>query len=192
MENPKPNTKIPDDQHDIQQDESRISKVLKRIFIIFIAVFMIFLIVSYILYSNGLGIIIQGQISSYKLANNEIALKGENKIIFQDGSYEELLKIYYNNQEHEFKACLLGGISDGIYYINSVAIPKTFSQTFSSVTAEPCTNEAIISLHSHPYKSCFFSLHDISTYRHVKAIREDAMMAIMCEPDRFNFYRSAQ
>ena len=169
-------------------EESKFARIVKRIFIIFISLLLLFLILSYLVPNYELFRIIAGHIESYKIEDNAITLKNGAKIIFLNDSYGDLTKIYYENQQHEFKACLIGSKENGSYYVEKIEIPKIFSQTFSSVTAEPCAENAIISLHSHPYKSCFLSLHDIRGYKFVKDVNKDAIIGIMCESDRFNFY----
>jgi proteasome lid subunit RPN8/RPN11 len=83
---------------------------------------------------------------------------------------------------------LIGTKKVNDYIIKEIKIPEIIAQDFSSVTAKPCSSDAILSLHSHPYKSCYFSVHDINTYEIVKEINKDAIMGVMCEADRFNFY----
>jgi len=169
-------------------EESKFARIVKRIFIISISLLLLFLVLSYFVPNYELFRIIAGHIESYKIEDNAITLKNGAKIIFQNNSYTNLKEIYYENQQHEFKACLIGYKQNENYYVQAVEIPKIFSQTFSSVTAEPCSKEAIISLHSHPYKSCFLSLHDVRGYKFVKDVNKDAIIGIMCESDRFNFY----
>jgi len=171
----------------LPEDESKFSIALKRIFVIVIGLLLIFLIASYLLPGYDFFHIISGQMSSYRIENNFIDL-GTHRIIFENGSYAALLGMYFSSQQQEFKACLIGYKQDSEYHVTKIEIPKTFSQTFSSVTAEPCNKEAIISLHSHPYKSCFLSLHDVRGYNHVKDANKDAIIGIICESDRFNFY----
>ena len=149
---------------------------------------LLFLILSYLVPNYDFFWIVAGRLESYNIEDNTITLKNGAKIIFHNDSYGDLTKIYYENQQHEFKACLIGSKENGNYYVEKIEIPKIFSQGFSSVTAEPCTKEAIISLHSHPYKSCFLSLHDVNGYKFVKDVNKDAIIGTMCESDRFNFY----
>ncbi|HLG24413.1 MAG TPA: hypothetical protein VI564_05785 [Candidatus Nanoarchaeia archaeon] len=162
--------------------------ITRKIIIAVIGIFLLILTVSYLLPGYNFFSVISGQADSYKVLNNEIKINEHAKIIFENSSYDSLLEIYYQNQQHEFKACLIGTKTEGNYYVNSIVIPQILHQDFSSVTAMPCKSDAVISLHSHPYKSCYFSLHDISTYKYVKEINSLAIMAVMCEAGRFNFY----
>ncbi|MAG92030.1 hypothetical protein CMO83_05120 [Candidatus Woesearchaeota archaeon] len=181
---------IPDDFSDSQDipPESKFSKIIKKSSIVIISLVMVFLIISYVLPRYSIFRIIAGQLNSYEVDDNVIILKNNQKIIFENNTYDELLGIYLDNQEHEFKACLIGNKQDNNYHVEKIEIPKIFSQTFSSVSAEPCEQDAIISLHSHPFKSCFLSVHDVRGYRFVRDINEDAIIGIMCESNRFNFY----
>ena len=171
-----------------EKEENKPLKIIKKIILIFIALFLLFLFLSYLLPSYNLFSIASSQFNSYKINQNIIVLKNNDKIAFEENTYDELLEIYNKNQQHEFKACLAGNKESNIYRIKKIEIPKIISQDFSSVRAEPCGKGAIISLHSHPYKSCYFSAHDINAFRLVKGINEKTLIGIMCEPDRFNFY----
>jgi len=172
----------------VLKEESKIKKLLKRASVVIIALFLLLLILAYFVPSYDLFIIIPAQFDSYEIKGNVISLKNSQKIIFENGSYNDLLEVYYENQQHEFKACLTGAKDSNDYIVKGIKIPRIISQDFSSVTAEPCDADAIISLHSHPYRSCYLSVHDVSTYRIVKEINKDAIMGIMCEAKRFNFY----
>jgi proteasome lid subunit RPN8/RPN11 len=169
------------------EEESKVFRVIKKIILFIISIFLLFLILSYLLPFNLLSII-PSQLNSYEINNDEITLKNNDLIIFENDTYDELLEFYNNNQQHEFKACLVGNKEDKLYKIEKIEIPVILSQDFSSVRAIPCTKETIISLHSHPFKSCYFSVHDINSYRLVKNINGEALIGIMCEPARFNFY----
>ena len=182
--------KTPEEQPREEQipEESKSARIVKRILIISVSLILIFLILSYLVPNHDFFWIVAGRMESYKIEDNTITLKNGAKIIFQNDSYGDLTKIYYENQQHEFKACLMGSKENSNYYVEKIEVPKIFSQGFSSVMAEPCTKEAIISLHSHPYKSCFLSLHDARGYKFVKDVNKDAIIGIMCESNRFNFY----
>ena len=170
------------------EEESRIIKAVKRALIILISLILIFLFLSYLLPSYNFFSIVAGRLESYEINDNTIILKNNEKIIFQNNSYNDLAEIYYDNQQHEFKVCLIGEKKESDYLIKKVQVPKIIAQDFSSVTAEPCSSNAIISLHSHPYKSCFLSMHDVKGYKQVKNINPDAIIGIICEAKRFNFY----
>ncbi len=170
------------------KEENNITKFIKRFFLLFIFVFLLFLFLSYLLPSYNLFEFIPAHLDSYKIENNFIDLHNGNKISFRNDSYEDLLNIYNQNQRHEFKACLIGKKIGNDYIVDGIKIPRIISQSFFSVRANPCPREAIISLHSHPYKSCYLSVHDTTTYEVVRSINKDAIIGIMCESGRFNFY----
>ncbi len=180
------------DEHNLEEEpekeESRFIRIIKKIILIFISLFLLFLFLSYLLPSYNLFSIISAQANSYKISQNVIVLGNNDQIVFENNTYEDLLEVYNENQQHEFKACLIGDKEAGVYRIDEIEIPKIISQDFSSVRAVPCSKDTIISLHSHPYKSCYFSMHDVNSYRLVKSINEDALIGIMCEQNRFNFY----
>lgn len=173
---------------EIIEEESKFSKIIKKTFIILMTFIILLLLLSYLLPSAGLITIISSRFDSYEINNNEIILKNNNKIIFERNTFNDLLKIYNENQQHEFKACLIGNKENNNYKINRIDIPKIFYQDFSSVRSEPCSKNTIISLHSHPFKRCYFSVHDVNNYRLVRSINKEAIIGIMCEPERFNFY----
>ena len=174
-------------EEEIPEEESKLFRIIKKIILFTVSIFLLFLILSYLLPFN-LFSIIPSQLNSFEINNNLITLKNNNLIIFENNSYNELLEYYNNNQQHEFKACLIGNKEENTFKIEKIEIPIILSQDFSSVRAIPCTKETIISLHSHPFKSCYFSVHDINSYKLVKSINNEALIGIMCEPARFNFY----
>jgi len=167
------------------EEESKFKRVIKRIFLMIIALLLLILVLSYLLPSSR---ILSSQFNSYEINQDTIILKSNNKIVFDEGVYQELLGIYNNNQQHEFKVCLMGDKGNNVYRVDSIEIPRVISQDFSSVRAEPCGDGTIIALHSHPFKSCYFSVHDINSFRLTRNIDENTIIGIMCEPERFNFY----
>lgn len=182
------NDVISKEQNLQEKEESKFAKIIKRISLAAISLLLLFLVLSYLIPSYNLFSIIASRFSSYQINQNQILLKNNNLIIFENDTYGSLLDIWNQNQQHEFKVCLIGEKDNNIYRINGIQIPKIISQDFSSVRAEPCSKETIIPLHSHPYKSCYLSVHDIKNYKSAKKINKDAFIGIMCEQDRFNFY----
>ena len=102
---------------------------------------------------------------------------------------EELKEIYLSNQAVEFKACLKGNKVDEIYIIDELYIPETFSQQFNRVVAEPCSSDSLVSLHSHPYKRCVPSQQDIRNFNLFKERSPEALMIVMCEPNKFSIHK---
>lgn len=171
------------------EEESKLKKKAKRIIMVFLALILLILILSYFLPGRYIPDIITGISRTYKVNNDDtIDFKG-NKIIFNPDAYNQLLDIYFASQKTEFKVCLIGEKIDSDYLINSLYIPETLRQTVFSVHAIICNSSTIIDLHSHPYKRCVFSDEDINSYRKFRGVSKDGMIALMCEKDRFDFYK---
>ena len=109
-------------------------------------------------------------------------------IIFEEKILEQIQAIYLQNQEVEIVACLAGQKDGEDYQIDEFYVPHTTDQTFDHVSFEPCSQETLILLHSHPYKRCIASEQDIETRDEIKQENQHALMIIMCEPDRFSVY----
>ncbi len=163
------------------------SKILKVILFI-VGIILIILMISYIFVGYPLGHIIRGQLSSFPLEDNKILVENL-EIQFTDKVLEELKSIYFKEEKHEFSVCLLGQIKGEMYLIKDLYQPKTFVQTFNHVTFEPCSQETLIMLHSHPYKSCLASSTDLNTLKRSQQGNPKILMIVMCEPSRFSVYR---
>lgn len=160
---------------------------LTKILIFLIGTFLLILVLIYFLTTPQIRSILSGLIESETIEDFKVQLKTGNYLIFTKETYQELLQIYNNNPEKEFKVCLKGYIEED-YLITEVYIPKTYLQTHSSVSAEPCPNDSLVSMHSHPLKHCLPSDVDLKNFNIFKQNNPQALMAIMCEKDRFNFY----
>ena len=110
------------------------------------------------------------------------------RIVFDLKVYDSLLQAYFKEQRYEFKACLQGAKHDGDYAVDAIYFPELISQTHTSVVAPLCDERTIIDLHTHPYNSCIFSEVDVNSIKSVRKINADAIVALMCAPDRFNIY----
>ncbi|MEK6835527.1 MAG: hypothetical protein AABX55_00705 [Nanoarchaeota archaeon] len=163
-------------------------KIFKKIFLIIIGVFLIILIVTYLLTNPIIRSIFVGLVESSKIKDNIVGIDFKNKLIFQNNTYDGLLNIYDNNPGLEFKVCLNGYIENGNYLINEVYIPETYLQTHNKVIAEPCPNDSLVDMHSHPLKHCLPSEQDFKSFKSFKERNDNAIMAVMCERGRFNFY----
>lgn len=168
-------------------DEEKPNK-FRKVIIILIAIFLIILLITYLLTNSLIRNIFVGLVESSKVNDNIVNINSTNKLIFQNNTYNELLNIYDNNIEKEFKVCLKGNIENKDYYINSIYIPKTFLQTSNRVVSEYCGNDTIVDMHSHPLKHCLPSEQDFQSFSLFKQINNNAIMAVMCERGRFNFY----
>jgi|SRR3989344_2225620 len=171
------------------EEESKLHKAIKRIFIIIMALFLIMLILTYLVPGNNILSILEGRFVSVPIEEDFTAnLDNGGKVVFSSSVYEELKQIYLKEQKNEFKVCLVGNKILDRYYITELRTPKTISQDVFSVYAEQCSKETLIPLHSHPFKHCIFSSQDIKSYELFKEINKDAIIGLMCEPARFNFY----
>jgi len=159
----------------------------KKIFIAISSIILAVLVITYLVPGSHVLSILEGQATSYKL-NPDLTIDLKNgKIVFDNSTYEQLKQMYFAEQRSEFKACLEGH-KDGLnYFITGVYVPETYSQSFSHVTAELCNSSTIIPLHTHPYKNCIFSYQDIRGLDAIRKVNPDAIIGLMCEPDRFNF-----
>lgn len=162
--------------------------IIKRISIIFLALFLIFLIVTYLLTNSVVRNITAGLLESETIKNYQVDINKTTKLIFIEESYDQLMDIYDTNLNVEFKVCLKGNIIDEDYYITSLNIPKTYLQKYNQVIAEPCDSDSLVDMHSHPLKHCLPSETDINSFNRFKETNPNAIMAIMCQRNRFNFY----
>ena len=174
---------------DIEIIKDEKPSVIKKIFIIIIAVFLIILVITFLLTNSLIRSIFTGLIESSKIKIDTVKINSTNKLLFLSNTYDELLDIYDNNPEKEFKVCLKGNIDNGDYFINEIYIPETYLQTHSQVIAEPCPDDSIVDMHSHPLKHCIPSEQDFKSFSSFKEISNNAIMAVMCERGRFNFYQ---
>lgn len=160
----------------------------RRFFTIILAIFLIIIILVYFLTTPMIRDMIAGLIESSTLEGYSININSTNKLVFDSGSYGRLMEIYGNNPDQEFKVCLKGSHINGNYFIEEIYEPKMTLQSYAKVMAKPCPPETLVSMHSHPYKHCLPSQQDIKNFNMFKINNPDALMAIMCEKDRFNFY----
>jgi len=160
---------------------------LKRLAVILGGIFLILLMLSFVVVTFPVGDIIKGILQSAPLQENKLNL-GELEIIFTDDALSRLQDIYFAEQKVEFSTCLSGTKAGSQYFINSLYVPIMMEQTFNHVRFERCTEETLIMLHSHPYKSCVASETDIKTLNEMKRRNPDILMVIMCEPERFSVY----
>ncbi len=177
-------------QEELEQQEhpSHWKRHFKRASIFTVGVLMVFLMLSFTVVTFPIADIIRGQLESNPLENNIIELD-EFTIIFASQTLDELQTIYFNTQETEFSVCLSGEKTlQGDYFIDELYVPTTHVQTFNHVSFEPCDEETLIMLHSHPYKSCLASDTDLNTLEKTKVYNPDILMVVMCEPARFSIY----
>ena len=169
-------------------EESELKRKLRRIFVVTAAIFLIILFLVYLIPGYHILSIIEGRLVSTKLEGTTINLKDGTRVVFESGAYAALKEVYLKDLKNEFAACLEGRKSGKDYIVTEISIPRTIEKGVFHVKADLCGQDAIIALHSHPYKSCIFSGQDIDYYKAFKSINPDGMIGLMCESDRFTFY----
>jgi len=173
---------------DVQEEESRVKRVLKGFFRGIIALFLIFLFISILIFGWNIMGILEGKVESSKLEGFSVEFD-DGIVVFDKEVYEELKEIYVENQKTEVKICLKGYKDGEIYYINGLEMPEMYEKSVFHVVSEGCDSETIISMHTHPFKHCIFSKKDIESYELFKEVNEDGIIGLMCEIDRFTFYK---
>lgn len=176
------------DESSLELEHPKTHPILKKIIFTLSSVIISLLMLSFIFVSFPIGNIILGQIESTPLQSNTLKIDSLT-IQFQDQTLKQLQSIYNNQQKVEFSVCLQGTKQDSNYFITSLYEPKMYQQTFNHVTFEPCNQNTLIMLHSHPYKSCLASDTDLNTLKQTQKNNPDTLMIIMCEPQRFSIYK---
>ncbi len=154
----------------------------------FTALFLLLIVVVYYLPGDVIPIL-EGRTESSKMSNNLAVDFDGGKVIFDEAAYRDLKKLYLENQEIEIKVCLKGNRQGSTYYVTDLDIPTSFSQSVFHVTSESCSSDTLIPLHTHPYKHCIFSEQDIKSYEQFIERNPESIGGLMCEIDRFNFYK---
>ncbi len=177
-----------DKENGVEGKESLLSLFLRRAYIVIIAVFLIVLLLASTNAGYHLISVLSGKIVSSSVHDYKFDLKGRGVVFFDKPIWDALAALYRQTQKTEFKACLLGYKNNSGYYVNNMYLPQVLKQDVFSVTAKACSNETIISLHSHPQLRCIFSEQDIKSYRQAKLINNQAIIALMCGDDRLSFF----
>ena|SRR3989338_3687585 len=175
-------------EEDLYSDGEIKESKFKKFFVIALALFLLVLFAAYTLINAAGTDVLSGLALSYKAEKNEIDFSFGNKLIFEGNTLDELKEIYYANPNVEFKSCLKGEKINLSYHITEILIPITYEQTYRSVTSEPCPPDSIVDLHSHPFRRCLPSDQDFSNFKLFKEKNPDALMAVMCEDNRFGIY----
>ena len=177
-----------DDLQDFKDDPADEQKPSpwKKAAVIGIGFLLIIFILSLVFVEYPISTIIRGQLESNPLEGNAIVVENFS-IIFDTPTQDQLLDIYHKEQQVEFSVCLLGYKEGNDYFIDHLYLPKQ-TATFSHVSFEPCREDTLIMLHSHPYKSCLASETDLKTLQESQETNPELLMVIMCEPDKFSVY----
>ena len=174
--------------YELTPEEQRRIKI-KRFFIYVFTIFTLVIVVLYMLMANDFHDILAGLLVSTTITNDFKMEYKDYTITFAKDVYKNLKNLYFANARNEFKACLSGTVKDNNYLITSLEVPLIYSQSVFHITSSTCKEGTLIDLHSHPYKHCVFSQQDIVSYDLIKKSNPDILLALMCEPDRFTFYR---
>ena len=161
---------------------------LRKYMILFLGLFLILLMVSFTFATFPIADIIVGKSASHNLLENELNI-GDIKVILSEQVRTQLQQKYLQEQGKEIVSCLQGTKESNNYIITSAYTPKIFQQTFNHVQFSPCSEDSIILLHSHPFQRCRASQTDIHTLQENQERNEDLAMLIMCDLNRFAFYR---
>lgn len=179
---------IPEDFNPEPEEQHPALKVISNIFFGVMAVFIAFLFISYFVPGNSLTTYFQGRTASATIEDYQVDIKGGGIVVFEPEVYNKLLAIYEEEQEHEFKVCLHGRKEGADYFVDGLSVPTLFSQSVFSVSAAQCDNTTVISLHSHPFRSCVPSSQDLRSQQAFKQINPDSIGGLICENNRFTFY----
>ena len=175
---------------DIELEEEKKPGLFKKIFLGVIALLLIFLIISRVGLGPEILHIFAGKLASHELDENlSITLKDGTEIVFNPGTYQELLEYHDRREGKEIKACLLGDKKDNEYLLNDIFFPEIIRNDVFSVTSAPCPDDTLVPLHSHPDNRCLYSSQDAKSHESFKKINPDAISAVMCSKTRFGFYR---
>jgi proteasome lid subunit RPN8/RPN11 len=173
----------------LEEDIEEKKTIFKKIFIGIIALFVIIMFLSAFLTTPESRNVLVGLFESSSLDDDlSVNINGAGRLFFINNSYDILNNFYDENVGLEFKACLFGYIGEEDYYINEVIQPTMYSQAYDRVVSEPCANNTLVTLHSHPHKRCSPSHQDMISFSNLKELNSNALMAIMCDENRFNVY----
>ncbi len=162
---------------------------LKRTLIIIAAIFLLALFTSYLLIDSSTRLTILSLLAGSRLDNSTLHIDKITRLIFNNESLNTLNDLYSKNLEREFIVCLAGIIVNNTYYIEQTIQPNTFLQEYDKVVSEPCPEDSLVSLHTHPFKQCIPSQQDLKTFDKFKKNNPDALMAIMCDKNLFLVYK---
>jgi len=171
-----------------KEEENKLFTAIKRVYIFIIALVLIILLLVNTNMGYHLISLASGRIVSSDFNDYTFALKHGGTVHFDILTWDALSRLYDANQQHEFKACLIGYRSDNDYYITGMYEPTIYAQDVYSVTSQVCDNNTIVSLHSHPPLHCIFSDQDVRSYEIFRQINPDGIIGLMCKEDRITFY----
>ncbi|MBI4983409.1 hypothetical protein HZC32_02095 [Candidatus Woesearchaeota archaeon] len=171
--------------HSEREAEER--PIFRKVLLIATGIFLVVLILSYLWIDFPIGDILKGRWESTP-AEGDLVQLGGYSITFENNTLEQINALYLLEQENEFSLCLRGKKEGNNYRIVSYYIPKIYQQSFNQVIFEPCSEDTLIILHTHPYKSCLASSTDFEMFNKAKFANPEVLMVVMCEPRRFSVY----
>lgn len=174
-------------EKEMTEEIGKEKSLIRKFFFILMALAILLLMVSFVFVSYPVGDILASRSESSLIEGNRINL-GDFSIILENGTYEMLEQMYFNDRTKEISLCMIGNKEYTNYYITSMYQPETYSDSYSHVSFEPCSEDTIIMLHTHPYKRCIASQTDIETLDKTKQRNADVLMVVMCEAKRFSVY----
>ncbi len=152
-----------------------------------LAIILAVLFISYLIVSPRVHDVIAGFFESSSVDSGYFNY-GNKTIVFQGNTYDELVELYRDNQEHEFKSCLKGRVEGNNYIVSEVMQPEVHSAHVYRVVSDPCPVGTIIDLHSHPYQRCIASQTDLDSLERIKKDNPKMLLAVMCTEERISFY----
>ncbi len=169
------------------EDDSPLKKFLKKTYIILMALFLVMLILGNSFAGSHLVFLFSGKIASTTLTNNTLSFQNKT-IYFEPAIIEALNQLYNDNPKTEIKLCLTGKRQGDSYFVTGMYTPVIFKKDVFSVTSQICNTRTVLDLHTHPYLHCIFSNQDMKSYQEYRKYNPDAIMALMCDIDRFSLY----
>lgn len=149
-----------------------------------LAVVLAFVMVSYVWLSPTVFDVLLGWTQSDVVFDRRVSHSGVT-VVFSEDVLAELRGIYGEFPEEETALCLFGDVANDTYTVRDLSRPLTYSSSYDHVSHEPCPADAIVVFHTHPQRYCLPSRTDRATLGEVQRRNEDAIMLIMCEPDRY-------
>ncbi|RME77282.1 hypothetical protein D6774_04970 [Candidatus Woesearchaeota archaeon] len=150
------------------------------------AVLLILLMTSFVFVTFPVGDILAGK-SESDLIIDQVVRAGNLEIVFSDSAYRVLQEFYREDPTKEIALCLLGVKRNSTYTITKIYKPEQ-ERSFRHVQFEPCSQETLILLHTHPRSRCIASNTDIATLRETQKANPEVLMVVMCEESRVSVY----
>ncbi len=159
---------------------------LKRFKVVFLAVFMVLLMVSFIYLGYPVYSYIFGLAGSSKVDSLDEAVFRDSVVVSFDEDVLSFLEELYDPFGDERAVCLLGEIRGNEYIVSDFYKPVVFDRAWNRVSHEPCGEDTIIMLHTHPFSRCAPSRADETTLRRSQVNNPDLIMLVMCGSRRFS------